>query len=122
MDETIDITQMRVQIRDRDALLSVSIANMRAYLTAAGWEDTGRWGERPVNVFAIERYGRMWEILVPRREAIGGYAENMANALEVLEKVEDRSQLGIFQDMVNAGAERGDSAAVRLAFRAARNP
>ena len=35
MAETIDITQLRVQIRDRDALLSVSITNMRAYLTAA---------------------------------------------------------------------------------------
>ena len=105
MAETIDIMQMRVQIRDRDAMSSISIANMRAYLTSAGWDDTGRWGERPINVFATERYGRTWEILVPHYADIGGYAENMANALEVLEKVEDRSQLALFQDIVNAGQE-----------------
>ena len=105
MAETIDMLQMRVQIRDRDALSSISIANMRAYLTAAGWEDTGRWGERPVDVFATERHGRTWEVLVPHRADLGGYAENMANMLEVLEAVEDRSQLALFQDMANAGSD-----------------
>ena len=105
MAETIDMLKMRVQIRDRDALSSISIANMRAYLTAAGWEDTRRWGECPINVFAIERRGRTWEVLVPHYADIGGYAENLANTLEVLEAVEDRSQLALFQDMANAGSE-----------------
>ena len=96
---------MIVLIRDRDALLSVSIANMRDYLSSVGWEDTGRWGESPVDVFATERYGRTWEILVPHREEIGGYAENVSNTLEVLAKVEDRSELDVFHDIMNAGAD-----------------
>lgn len=78
---------------------------MRDYLNSVGWEDTGMWGESTVDVFATERYGRTWEILVPRRKAIGGYAENMANALEVLATVEDRSELDVFRDIMNAGAD-----------------
>lgn len=96
---------MIVLIRDIDALSSVSIANMRAYLTSGGWDDTGRWGERPINVFATERYGRTWEILVPHYDSIGGYAENIANTLEILAKVEDRSEMDVFQDITNAEAD-----------------
>lgn len=96
---------MIVLIRDRDALLSVSIENMRAYLSSDGWTDIGRWGESPVNVFALERHGRTWEILIPHRKAIGGYAENVANSLEILAKVEDRSELDVFHDIMNAGAD-----------------
>ncbi len=96
---------MIVLIRDRDALSSVSIENMRDYLSSVGWADTGRWGERPINVFATERHGRTWEILVPHRKAIGGYDENVANTLEILAKVEDRSELDVFHDIMNAGAD-----------------
>ena len=96
---------MIVLVRDRDALLSVSIANMRAYLTSGGWEDTGMWAERPIDVFVTEWGGRTWEILVPHDADIGGYAENVANTLEVLAKVEDRSELDVFHDIMNAGAD-----------------
>ena len=96
---------MIVLIRDRDALSSVSIENMRDYLSSVGWADTGRWGERPISVFATERHGRTWEILVPHRKAIGGYAENVANTLEILAKVEDRSELDVFHDIMNAGSD-----------------
>ena len=96
---------MIVLVRDRDALLSVSVANMRAYLISGGWEDTGRWAERPINVFVTEWGGRTWEILVPHDADIGGYAENMSNTLEILAKVEDRSELDVFHDVMNAGAD-----------------
>lgn len=36
---------MLVQIRDQVALSSLSIVNLRAYLTARGWNKEGPWGE-----------------------------------------------------------------------------
>lgn len=94
-----------MQIRDVSALSSISVASLRSYLGARGWGDTGKWGERPISVFAKERGGGAWEILVPHRDSIGGYASNMADALAVLAAVEDRSQLDIFQDLMSAGAD-----------------
>lgn len=96
---------MRVQIRDRDALSSISIVNLRAYLNSHGWTDVGTWGERPISVFAREHESRTWEILVPHRDTIGGYAENMAESVEVLAVVEKRSQLDVFYDLSATGAD-----------------
>ena len=96
---------MIVQIRDGAALSSISASSLRSYLDSRGWDDTGKWGKRPISVFAKERGGRTWEILVPRIESIGGYAANMADALAVLADVEDRSQLDVFQDLASAGAD-----------------
>ena len=102
---------MIVQIRDSAALSSISILSLRSYLDSRGWDDAGKWGKRPIDVFAKERGGRTWEILVPRLESIGGYASNMADALAVLAAVEDRSQLDVFQDLMGAGAAAGRGAA-----------
>ena len=96
---------MIVQIRDSVALSSISILSLRSYLDSRGWDDAGKWGKRPIDVFAKELGGRTWEILVPRLESIGGYASNMADALAVLAAVEDRSQLDVFQDLIGAGAD-----------------
>lgn len=96
---------MIVEIRDRDALSSISIVSLRAYLNSRGWADAGMWGERPITIFAKEHDGRTWEILVPYRDTIGGYAENMAESVAVLATVEKRSQLDVFYDLKGAGAD-----------------
>ncbi len=96
---------MIVQIRDRDALSSISIVSLRAYLNSRGWTDAGIWGERPITVFAKEHEGRTWEILVPHRDTIGGYAENMAESVAVLAAVEERSELDVFYDLAATGAD-----------------
>ena len=96
---------MIVQIRDREALSSISIVNIRAYLNSHGWTDAGTWGERAITIFTKERGGRSWEILVPHRDTFGGYAENMANSVAVLSAVEERSELDVFYDLSAAGAD-----------------
>ena len=96
---------MKVLIRDRAALSSVSIVSLRAYLKSRGWADVGIWGERPITVFAKEHAGRTWEVLVPHRDTIGGYAENMAETVAVLSTVEERTELGVFYDLKGAGAD-----------------
>ena len=94
---------MMVQIRDRAALSSLSIISLRAYLASAGWNNEGQLGERPITVFAREHNSRTWEILVPHRDTIGGYAEGMAEAVAVLAAVEERSQLDVYYDLKGAG-------------------
>ncbi len=96
---------MIVQIRDRDALSSISIVSVRAYLNSRGWTDAGIWGERPITIFAKEHEGRRWEILVPHRDTMGGYAENMAESVAVLAAVEERSELNVFYDLAGTGAD-----------------
>ena len=96
---------MIVQIRDRDALSTISIVSLRAYLNSRGWTNAGVWGERAITVFAKEHDGRTWEVLVPHRDTIGGYAENMAESVAVLAAVEERSELDVFNDLEAAGAD-----------------
>ena len=96
---------MLVQIRDLKALSSVSIMNLRAYLNARGWEDSGRWGARPATIYRKEQSGRSWEILVPSKDTIADYAESVAEAINVLSIVEERSQLDVFYAISAAGAD-----------------
>lgn len=95
---------MIVQIRDRDALSSLPIANLRAYLGSRDWSDQGRWGERSATIFVKECDGRAWEIIVPHQETVAGYAEGMAEAVTVLAAVEERSQLDVFADLAGIDA------------------
>ena len=94
---------MKVQIRDRDALESLTTANLRAYLEAHGWIDAGHWGERPVVIYGKEHDGRKWEVLVPLRDTASDYAEFMAEAVTTLSEAEDRSQLDVFHDLAGMG-------------------
>ena len=95
---------MKVQIRDRDALESLTTANLRAYLEAHGWTDAGHWGERPVVIYGKEHDGRKWEVLVPLRDTASDYAEFMAEAVTTLSEAEDRSQLDVFHDLAGMGS------------------
>ena len=96
---------MLVQIQDRMALSSLSILSLRSYLTSHGWASEGSWGTRPAIIYAKEHDGRSWEILVPTRDTIADYAESMAESVEVLAAVEERSQLDVFYDLSASGAD-----------------
>ena len=96
---------MIVQIRDRDALSSLPIANLRAYLGSRDWVDQGRWGERPATIFVKECDGRIWEITVPHQDTVAGHAEGMADAVAILAAVEERSQPDVFADLAGIGAD-----------------
>lgn len=96
---------MNVQIRDRSALLSLSITSLRTYLHSRDWENAGQWGQRSATVYTKEFDGRTWEIIVPHQDTVGGYAAGMAEAVAVLAVVEERSQLDVFHDLAGTGAD-----------------
>lgn len=89
---------MKVQIRDREALSSLSCLNLRAHLTARQWVAEGEYRDR-ATIFTMDYDGRKWEILCPHRDSFADYAERMAEAVATLAIVEDRSQLDVFHDL-----------------------
>ena len=96
---------MLVQIQDRAALSALSLAGVRAYLLSRGWVDAGTWGKRPATIYIQENGGRDWEILLPTRDTVADYAESVAESIEILANVEERSQLDVFFDLKGAGAD-----------------
>ena len=95
---------MKVQIRDKEALQSLTTANVRAYLESQGWTDVRRWGQR-ADIHSKQANGRLWEIVIPLREDTSDYAEIMAEAVTTLAEAEDRSQLDVFYDLEGAGSQ-----------------
>lgn len=89
---------MKVQIRDREALSSLSLSSLRAYLKSQGWVDEGEWGNR-ATIYSTKYKGQRWEYLCPLRDTIADYAESMAEAVEMIATVEERSQLDVFHDL-----------------------
>lgn len=95
---------MKVEIRDREALSSLSLLSLRTYLKSRGWVDEGEWGKR-ATIFSTEDDSRRWEILCPHSDTVADYAECMADNVAVLAAVEDRSQLDVFHDLASTGAD-----------------
>ena len=95
---------MKVEIRDREALSSLSLLSLRTYLKSRGWIDEGEWGKR-ATIYSTENEGKRWEYLCPLRDTVVDYAECMAEAVEILAKVEERSELDVFHDLAGAGAD-----------------
>ncbi len=91
---------MRVDIRDREALSSLSPLSLRTYLKSRQWVDEGDWGNR-ATLFSKEHKGRRWEILSPFQDTFADFAE----AIAVLATVENRSQLDVFHDLEGTGAD-----------------
>lgn len=95
---------MRVDIRDREALSSLSLLNLRTYLRSRQWIDEGDWGERATR-FCKTHEGKKWEILSPIQDTFADFAEAMGEAIAVLATVENRSQLDVFHDLKRTGAD-----------------
>ena len=95
---------MRVDIRDREALTSLSLLSLRTYLKSRQWIDEGDWGNR-ATLFSKDHENRKWEILCPFRDTFADFAEAMGEAIAVLATVENRSQLDVFHDLERTGAD-----------------
>ena len=101
---------MRVQIRDKEVLESLTPENLRAYLESQGWGNERPWGQWG-KILSKEQKGKLWEIVIPLRDEGYGYAEFMGLMVATLAEAEDRSQLDVFYDLADptAGAEATDN-------------
>ena len=91
---------MRVQIRDKEALGSLTPENLRAYLESQGWGNDRPWGQWGT-ILSKEQKGKLWEIVIPLRDEGYGYAEFMGLMVATLADAEERSQLDVFYDLAN---------------------
>ncbi len=89
---------MRVDIRDRDALLAVSPPALSAYARATGWTL-----QEPYRVYSDVYIGKnLPEIIVPRTERLGDYASVVAGLIEVFAKVVRQDEMSVYRSLVTA--------------------
>ena len=95
---------MNVQIIDSSALRRVSPKVLGGYLEAQGWERQETWRNRIV-VWSKTTVDYVAELLVPLREQSDAYTVRISEALGTLARIEDRSQLDVYHDLMGAGAD-----------------
>lgn len=89
---------MRVTIRDADALKAVSPGALSAYARAAGWSKSETYGDFS-DVYVAR--GRP-EIILPRTERLGDYADVVSRLIEIFAKVAETDELSLYRDLVTA--------------------
>ena len=96
---------MKVEIRDREALESLSLVSLLSYLKSHEWIDDGPWGRGIANLYLKEHSGKTYDIIVPIRDTLPDYAQAMSEAVEAIATVEERSELDVFYDLAGANAD-----------------
>jgi hypothetical protein len=92
---------MKTEIRDRDALLALSPLDIKGYLLATYWQESSSIGDK-AKVFVKDG---QYEVIVPIKTSLGDYAERMIEALEIVAKVEGRTQTSVYTGIVNSGSD-----------------
>ena len=87
---------MRATIRDTEALKAVSPAALLAYARAAGWSKAETYGDHS-DVYVA--HGRP-EIILPRTERLGDYANVVSRLIEIFADAEKTDELSLYQDLV----------------------
>ncbi len=92
---------MKSKITDREALASVSTADLSAWLRGAGWALTETLQGR-FHRFAKNREGQAFEVEVPYSQALRDFPRRMAEVFDELEAAEGRPQLALLRDIREA--------------------
>ena len=89
---------MKVSIRDTDALRAVSPVALSAYARAEGWSQQERYRVHS-DVYVGEARP---EIIIPRTERLGDYANVVATLIETFAQVSDQDELTVYRLLVVA--------------------
>lgn len=89
---------MKVEIRDKDALVAVSPAALSAYARTLGWRRDEPWQD----VADVYVGDGLPEILVPITSAIGDFASAVAALIDTFSNVTGQDQLSVFRDVITA--------------------
>lgn len=93
---------MQVKISDREALGSIPPHSLVAYVLSQGWQPAEGYGQHST---VYEKLG-FPELIVPRTADIGDYEYSVSQIVSALAKIEDRSQMQIFEDLVTSDKDR----------------
>ena len=89
---------MRAEIRDRESLSEVSIADLQTYLRLSGWANEGSWAER-ATVFAKDVNGETITLKVPISSDFADYPSIVKNVISTVASVEQKSEISVFRDV-----------------------
>lgn len=95
---------MDVLIRDAVALRRITPAALQSYLETHGWARQEVWKHR-IAEWGCEVEGEYRQILVALREYSDTYAVRIAEAINSLAELEQRSQLEVYYDLIGSGAD-----------------
>ena len=90
---------MKVLIRDKATLDSISSPALKAYLLAQGWNIQETITDKAV---ILAKTGTDKQLLLPIRENLGDYGLRVSELLNTLADFEDRSQLSLLNDINRA--------------------
>jgi hypothetical protein len=93
---------MKASIRDLDTFKSIRPLQLISYLRGNGWQEVQR---DPLGAYWEQAGGEAPEILVPLSTGLRDFPLRMAEALQVLEQSEQRSQLDILEDLRRVGTD-----------------
>lgn len=91
---------MKVRITDREVFESLRPLDVVAYLRSTDWQLAGFMGDSATVWKKQEQ-----QILLPQDLSFADYAHRLAEVLDTLAAVENRSQLEIFRNLVTATAD-----------------
>ncbi len=89
---------MKAVIRDREALLAVSPAALSAYARDAGWAKVEPYGDHS----DVYNGGDLPEIILPRTQRLGDYANVVSQLIEIFAKAAEMDELSLYRDLATA--------------------
>ena len=89
---------MKVDIRDTDALASVSPAELSAYARTEGWVFAETYGDHS-DVYTRDGHP---EIIVPRTQRLGDYARVVSQLIDIFTAAAEVDQISLFRDLLTA--------------------
>lgn len=93
---------MIVTLRDPNILKTLEPPQVAAFLQSRGWQEQSRDGDKSSIWTRRNEAGEEYEILLPLKPEIGGFALRMYEAMETLEIAENRSQIEILADLITS--------------------
>ena len=89
---------MKVRIQDRGALDTVSPAALSAYACAVGWAKSETYGDNS-DIYVHEHAP---EIIIPRTQRLGDYAEVVSRLIGVFAEIAETDELSLYRDLITA--------------------
>ena len=89
---------MTTNLGDRKVLLAVSPLALSAYAQVAGWSKSEEYGDHP-DVYSGPR---LPEIIIPRTQWLGDYAQVVTRLIEIFAQVAEVDEAALYSDLIVA--------------------